>query len=323
MIRPADYVRFLMEEYLHDFVRDGGAAVKFVVPLDGADSEEVHFPLREAAAREDFVVAHVDGRTTKLHMMDRIFHDIARQVDWDGLAGVVAGGVLRDFGFATDGPDAMDLERIAERHDRGYNLLRIQFSGQLETEVLKDYDMAQDFRLAMHWLALAQVDPAQAAQARRLALLDWLRGDLKRISELRNALIFQKIARNNARHMLFSLTRWVRKAGKKGLVLLLDIRQLAVARRQDAGEGLHYTKAAVLDAYEVLRQLIDGTDELGACLVVVSCAPEFLSDPVRGLESYHALRDRVADDVRDRARTNPFSALVRVSRTAEPRGGRP
>ena len=106
-------------------------------------------------------------------------------------------------------------------------------------------------------------------------------------------------------------------------MLLLDISQLAVGRRQDAADQLFYTKAAVLDAYEVLRQLIDGTDELGACLVVVSCAPEFLSDPVRGLESYHALRDRVADDVRDRARTNPFSALVRVSRTAEPRGGRP
>jgi hypothetical protein len=85
-----------------------------------------------------------------------------------------------------------------------------------------------------------------------------------------------------------------------------------------AGEGFHYTKAAALDAYEVLRQLVDATDELVSCLVLVTCAPEFLTDAGRGLEAYHALKLRIWDEVRDRRRTNPLSALVRVSPAAVP-----
>lgn len=323
MIRPTDYVQFLMKEYVRDFVGRGGAAVKFIVPLDGAEPEEVYLPLRGEASQEGFVGAQIDGRTVKLHMMDRVFHELARQVDWDGLARAVAGNVVREIGLRADGPDTLDLQQLAEHNNLAPNLLRVEFIRHLQEQVYHDYEMAQEFRLAMHWLTLAQVDLTAGTQARRGAILDWLRGELKRISELRDALIFQKIARNNARHMLFSLTRWVRKAGRRGLLVFLDIRQLAVPRRQDAGESLHYTKAAVLDAYEVLRQLIDGANELNGCLVLVSCAPDFLSDPVRGLQSYHALRDRVADEVRDPQRPNPFAALVRVSRTDDLRGIRP
>jgi hypothetical protein len=87
-----------------------------------------------------------------------------------------------------------------------------------------------------------------------------------------------------------------------------------VERRPPAGlqEGLYYTKMAVLDAYEVLRQLVDATDDLSSTLVVVSAGPEFVADEVRGLVAYTALRLRLADEVRDRRRVNPFASLVRL-----------
>ena len=37
-----------------------------------------------------------------------------------------------------------------------------------------------------------------------------------------------------------------------------------------------------------------------------------LTDEVRGLPAYTALQLRVADEVRDRRRINPYSALVRI-----------
>ncbi|MEA2535149.1 MAG: system ATP-binding protein BrxC/D, partial [Actinomycetota bacterium] len=40
---------------------------------------------------------------------------------------------------------------------------------------------------------------------------------------------------------------------------------------------------------------------------------EFETDETRGLTSYTALQLRVADEVRDRRRVNPFAALVRLS----------
>jgi hypothetical protein len=100
-----------------------------------------------------------------------------------------------------------------------------------------------------------------------------------------------------------------------GLILDLDIGRLLVSRRPpvDEREGLYYSKAMVIDAYEVLRQLVDATDDLAATLVAVVAPLDFVTDETRGLTSYTALQLRVADEVRDRRRVNPFAALVRLN----------
>ena len=71
-------------------------------------------------------------------------------------------------------------------------------------------------------------------------------------------------------------------------------------------------KAAALDAYEVLRQFIDATDELRGVLVIAVVPPQLMTDEQRGMPAYTALQLRVADEVRDRRRANPFAALVRL-----------
>jgi hypothetical protein len=98
------------------------------------------------------------------------------------------------------------------------------------------------------------------------------------------------------------------------LVVLFDYGRLAEARRPpaEARTGFYYSKAAVLDAYEVLRQFIDATDELRGFLAVAVISPELMTDESRGLPAYSALQLRVADEVRDRRRANPFAALVRL-----------
>ena len=145
-------------------------------------------------------------------------------------------------------------------------------------------------------------------------MIGWLTGDLRRISALRSSLIFARITRANAHHLLVGLPRLLVRTGHPGLVVDLDISRLAVERRPPAElqDGHYYTKAAVLDAYEVLRQLVDATDELTSTLVVVSAGPEFVADEVRGLVAYTAPQMRLADEVRDRHRVNPFASLVRL-----------
>ncbi|MEP6463109.1 MAG: BREX system ATP-binding domain-containing protein [Frankiaceae bacterium] len=81
--------------------------------------------------------------------------------------------------------------------------------------------------------------------------------------------------------------------------------------------GFYYSKAAALDAYEVLRQLIDATDRLRHALIAVAGPPELLTDDARGLPAYSALHLRVMDEVRDRRRSNPFAALMRLETRME------
>ncbi len=112
--------------------------------------------------------------------------------------------------------------------------------------------------------------------------------------------------------MLYSLGPWIRKAGRQGLVLDFDIRQCAVTARA-LTDQLFYTRPAVLDVYELLRQLIDATDELSSTFILVTATNDFLADQTRGLEKYWALRLRILDEVRDRRMVNPYSALIRLA----------
>ena len=97
-------------------------------------------------------------------------------------------------------------------------------------------------------------------------------------------------------------------------MLHLDLDRLAVARRPPVGlrDGFYYSKAATLDAYELVRQMIDATDESEGLFVAVQLPPVLVNDEARGLAAYTALQLRVADEVRDRQRPNPYAALVRI-----------
>ena len=63
----------------------------------------------------------------------------------------------------------------------------------------------------------------------------------------------------------------------------------------------------------MLRQLIDGTDDVEGLFAVALAGPEFTTDPNRSYVQYPALHYRLADEVRDQYRPNPLSALVRIA----------
>jgi hypothetical protein len=316
MIGTDAYTRFLAEEYLRGYVDQGGAAVKFLVPV-GAREPSVPERLAEVGRGAGYAVALVDAARTRVHLMEQVFFDVARQIDWDGLARTTARGAAEAAGYpmpTAGAVSAESVERLADHHRVDRRELKRDIDRELQRLIYRDYAMIQEFRIAMLRLCQAQLQTGQVADAEHAAVLEWLRGDLRQISVLKSALIFRRIARHNARQLLFSLAHWLAVNDHAGLLLVLDIRRLGVARRPSPAEreGHYYTKAALLDAYEVLRQLVDNTDELVHCCVVVVAAPEFLTDGARGLDAYQALKLRIFDEVRDRYRDNPFSSLVRL-----------
>jgi hypothetical protein len=73
------------------------------------------------------------------------------------------------------------------------------------------------------------------------------------------------------------------------------------------------TQAAVMDTYELMRQCIDGTDEMSGIAVCFMAGPELVQDEKRGMRAYAALEQRLTDDVRDRRRSNPLAPMVRIA----------
>lgn len=315
MIGTEEYARFLADEYLDSYVADGGAAVKFVVAPEDDDASSFSAALRERAVAAGYHTARVDAAETRVHMIDQIFFELARQVDWDSLAFHAARAALAAAAHPVpEGSDDVSVGAVAAHYGVEPAELTRDVNRALQEGIHRDFAMVQEFRTAMLRLCQARLATGQVTEAEQAAVLDWLRGDLRQITMLRSAMIFRRIGRHNARQMLFSLSHWLATNGMAGLLLELDVRRLGFARRPRPEErrGLYYTKASLLDAYEMLRQLVDNTDELSHCCVVVLAAPELLVDHNRGLDAYQALKLRIYDEVRDRRRDNPYSSLVRL-----------
>ncbi|KAF0194183.1 MAG: hypothetical protein FD169_1978 [Bacillota bacterium] len=313
-----EWFDLIREEYLHNFISNGGAAVKFCVSIDDAGLDGMLPLLRKTSEDEGYVLALVDAASTKIHMVDKLFHEVARQIDWDGLSRAFVKEFFTQNGYQLSEHDEyFNLQNIAKINNRTEIFFRRELRSWLEEVIFRDFEMSQEFRIAMIRLCLDQLDTTGPSVFLSNAVKEWLQGELRLIATLKNALIFQKIARHNARHMLFSLAHWLRVNGKSGLVLVLDItRYLVSIRSKNANGAFFYSLPAVLDVYEMLRQFIDGTDEMGGLLIVVLAPKEFLNDDKRGLRSYDALKLRIWDEVRDRQRQNPLASLVRLANSS-------
>lgn len=311
-IGAADYLDFVDREYLTGYIDEGGAAVKLLAVDDDATRAQLTGGIRE---RDDgFAVATVDAADVRIHLVDQLFTAVARQLDWIALATAVVRSALVRAAFpATDDAD-IDLASVARHHGVDAAELYRSVRRELEQLVLRDTELSHEFRVAMLRLCQERLGRGDVTVDERETVIGWLSGERLPAAALRRVSLQSKVARHNARPLLVSLTRWLRIAGRRGLILHFDLDRLAVVRRPPPGlrDGHYYSKAATLDAYELLRQLIDATDEFDGLLVVATLPGSLVQDETRGLPAYTALQLRVIDEVRDRQRANPYATMVRI-----------
>lgn len=314
MIGIDDYRNFLEAEYLSSFIRNGGAAIKFCV-LGDQDVDRFLMGLSESASGEGYQVAHVDAAVTKVQMIEQVFFAVARQIDWQQLAARSARAAAASAGYPVPNEtESPSIATLAFYYAVDEKELKRDINQELQRLIFKDYAMVQEFRIAMLRMCQYELRTGQVSDTEHDSIYAWLTGTLHQVSLLKTARIFRKIARHNARQMLFSLSRWLVLGGYSGLFLSLDIRQFVKTKppeNRDLAE-IFYSRSAIIDAYESLRQLVDNTDEFSNIATLVLAAPEFLTDPVRGVAAYQALKLRIFDEVRDRHRDNPYAALVRL-----------
>jgi transposase-like protein len=313
VMKAGDYARFLAEDYLAEYLPAGGGSVKVVVVGDADVANRFEGELRAAAATVSCHVASVSAESTRVHMIDQLFFSLARQIDWDQVAAAVVAAAYDAIAFpVTD--DRLAVAEVARAYDIDARELYRSVRRQLERSLLHDNTLPRELRRALLRLAQAHLGEGDASPEEAQVVRDWLVGEPVALRDLREVLIHGRIGRHNARDLLTSVGGLLQRAGHRGLVIYLDLTRLAESRRPAVPErtGIYYTKMAVLDTYELLRQLIDGTDDLVGVIVVAVVPPELVTDENRGLPSYAPLQLRVADEVRDRRRANPYASLVRL-----------
>jgi len=313
------YAEFIAKEYLADYVASGGAAVRFVVAGDEGVARRWHARLAEVAAGEGYEYVAADAADTKVHMIDQLYAVVARRLDWAYLARRQVAAAWESIGLPPPAPDELGVAAVAASHDVSVPEAARSMRRQLEWTLLRNPALAREFRLAVLRLCQAELGTGDVLAAEREAVIAWLRVEPVALRLLKSASLHGRIARSNARSMLVSLVAWRAQVVRTGVVLDLDLTRLATSRRPplEEREGQYYSKAAVLDAYEVVRQLVDATDVLRNAFIAVTLPPEMVTDEARGLPAYSALQLRVVDEVRDRRRANPFAALVRLETRLE------
>jgi hypothetical protein len=285
-IGPSGWLNFIDREYLRTFVREGGSAVKFAVPLDEVWRQEILEGLTRLAEQAGYLVAAIDAAATKIHMADDIFFRTAEQVPWQLLSRKFVARLAADSGYSwtEDGEGPLYL-RLADRNQMDPQLLLLDLKKQIGNRVFKERRLSRDFRVAMTHLCIAELTGGPDGATTAGIMTDWLTGRNKAISAMKPYHIFRKINRTTARYFFESMVRWLRVVAYPGLVVLLEAQRIMRARNPNEA-GIFYSKAAVLDTYEVLRQFIDGASHLEGFFMVVIPDFTFLEDQTRGIGAY-------------------------------------
>jgi hypothetical protein len=312
-LAPDLWLRLLESEYLSDFVPAGGGAVKLLVG-EAADLDDTAAKLADLATRHGLLPVRLDSAATRIHMLQDVFFAIAAALDWDTLTQRFLEHTFERNGYPWPRPgEAMSLAELAASFGVAEPILARNRDQWLTPALLQDRALGRDMRGALYRLCLARMEPAGGDRLWTETVQHWLRGEKVSAAMLRGCEIGGKITRTTARGALTSLCHWVRKAGSSGLLLVIDLRQ-AVRPPGAAANGLRYTSAALMDAYEVLRELIDDAEHMPGLLTVVLAGPELIGDdPRRALGQYAALKMRVWPDVRPGDRQNPLAPLVVVA----------
>lgn len=315
LIAPEEWRIVIRDEYLADFIKSGGAAVKVVSGSDG-DLAQTSRALRTDADELGYTIARLNpgeldstGRKPDLHRIDRFFFAITGGVDWQGLAMAQAYQYLAESGVHVEGRTLDDIEGIAADNGRDPGDLLAQYQRELATPQIRDYGMALEFRTAVTALGRAQLLPEYLSPTLEEILLAWFAGRTMpgASAALKKLQIFERINQSNARQTLLSFCRWLPRTGSSGLVIVLDFRpyehkkipksqkmaeelrkireaiaagatseQLAaLAGAESAEPDVTYSDAAYMQMLTLIRQFIDEIDWFERMLLVVLTSPGF------------------------------------------------
>lgn len=305
----AKWLEMLDKYYLSDFIKSGGAAFKLVLAQDSAEAAQTLHQVRSLAQSRGFVYVTVSAAETRIDKIDAIFFEVAKQIDWTNLITHDAMEFLRRHDYQIpEGSKPGDISTIARANGITLEDMIREVRQATYREIVEDRRMCKEFRTAIAQMRLGQFFPRSITPTDTETISAWLRGEKLHLPALRNLRIYSRIARHNAREMLIALSHWLATSFGLGLVIGLDLSALICP----CPMSIRYTRNTLLDAYEVMRQFIDETDDITHCLVCAVAPEEIETDVKRSIFTYYALQSRLLSDVHDKHKQNYLGAMVRL-----------
>lgn len=233
LLSPAQWLSTLTDEYLTEFIKAGGSAVRVIsgTPevLDSTRRSVLETAVREGYYAADLQPGEPDaaGKRPDLHRIDKFFFAVTREVDWKAWAAEQARHYLQSRGIhLTAGRALSDVDGIALDNGREPQDLLNQYQAEFATPQLRDPGLAVEFRAGITALGRAQLMADAVTPTTEEVLLAWFEGRTLPggAAALKRAGIYDRIQQANARYMLASFCHWLPRAGRSGLVVTFDFR---------------------------------------------------------------------------------------------------
>lgn len=233
------YLDVIKEEYLDDFVKDGGSTFKLIVEEYGGGKTHFLYSIREMAWEEDYVCSYIvlSPERTPFHKMEAVYS-----------------AIVENLVYQQD-PAALleDYERgIKSVIEKWYREKLEEFSAVLDQretlEALEDYvkELGQyDFTSYRNALKHAFLSLVNNNHDEYEVIVQWLNGEKVPAAAVKKFGIFDKIDKTTAFKAIRSLVQWTKEIGYSGLVILLDEAETSISGKQ---------KTLL---YQNLRELID------------------------------------------------------------------
>ena len=279
-VSPDAWLDIIHREYLSDYIKSGGSAVKFISG-DSAALASAQTRLHALAEDEGYFHVHLDAgkflpneKRPDLHQIDRFFVAVTESVDWKVQTTSEAKKYLESRGVVVQqGRELKNLDGIAQDNGRTPADLMHQIQRELVTGYIKDQGFAIEFRTAISALVRAQLLPDAMTPTTEEVLLAWLAGRTMpgAAAALKKIQIFERITRANARHVLASFCRWLPRTGHGGLVVTFDFRPYEhkkVPRTKRQAETLRALEQAI--AAGVSREQLEAILTEGAAEPAIS-----------------------------------------------------
>ena len=291
-----------VENYFAEFVPGGGAAVKVVSARDDL-RPKLEREIRDAASVSGFAFASVRAeRGERLHLVQWLFWAIAKQLPWDEAARRYARLVVESAGYEFD-PSYRTVAALAEANGLDVVQMDKPIARALRTLILQNPKYSRNVKRAILALVSGAIDIDGMGKIKLAVAQAWFKGQPVELKRLKEYHISNRIARNNARNLLYEVSAWFAEAGYAGVAVYCDISDFL---------GPTMTKGQTLDFYEIVRQLIDNVGLASNLFVLFATAPNFTTNEKRGIRSYDALGIRLADDYYDTEHPNPLAPLVEL-----------
>ena len=308
---------FWKTQYLETYIKEGGSKIKFLTGGDGAGRSLALGDYLRDAEESNYKTAYIPARKVWLHDFKDIYVAIFDAVDFESCLHACAVRVIKELGYDPGlVPDAQDFASFLTAHSAFDPLTKREIREKLSEMFFGNTWIDNNFAISAALITGSILGYPAIEPAAKDLLLAWHRGEKEaRVSALRKlGLSPARISKNNARHMLRSLIEIIRISGFAGLAVAVD--NLEIMANTSALEEIRYTKMRREDAYESIRELIDGIDTFSHFMLTFAFDKGLMEDEVCGFKSYQALWMRIQNEI-ESGRVNRFADIIDMNRAGQ------